>query len=331
METMTRSISVVIPNYNYGRFLEEAIESVLRQTVPAAEIIVVDDQVTVLLQENKGQRSAYNQGFQASSGDLILFLDSDDVLDSDAIASIGVHWRSKAAKLHWPLRLIDGAGNSIEGRVPFDQLPDGDVLPALLREGYYISPPASGNVYARTFVQGIFPLDETLKYGADLPPVYLAPFFGDIVAVNRPLGSYRIHGANHDAAAHVNAASIQAGLKADRERNDLLNAASTERGLTFDRTAIERQVHHLKLRLAAIRTEPTSVEYPSDTRWNVASRGIYAVFVNRSTRMAKKLFLAIWFLLVAAGPRELVAKLIDLGLSPSKRPRIAVRATSKPL
>src|ERR1700733_2019113 len=69
------SVSIVINNYNYDRYLKDAIDSALNQTVPAHEIVVVDDGstddsraiiesygdlVTPVLQENGGQRKAYN-------------------------------------------------------------------------------------------------------------------------------------------------------------------------------------------------------------------------------------------------------------------------------
>ena len=85
-----KSISVIIPTYNYGRFISEAIRSALEQTQPPLETIVVDDgstddtadvvgkfgdAVTYIRQENAGVCAARNQGVQTSRGELIAFLD----------------------------------------------------------------------------------------------------------------------------------------------------------------------------------------------------------------------------------------------------------------
>lgn len=86
-------VSVVIPCFNYGRFLGEAIESVLRQTHSPIEVIVVDDgstddtervargyPATVLRQPNAGVCVAANAGFRAARGEFVMRLDADDRL-----------------------------------------------------------------------------------------------------------------------------------------------------------------------------------------------------------------------------------------------------------
>ncbi len=81
-------VSILINNYNYARFLDEAIASALNQTYGAVEVIVVDDgstdnsrsvvasygnRVRLIAKGNGGQASAFNSGFAASSGDVICF------------------------------------------------------------------------------------------------------------------------------------------------------------------------------------------------------------------------------------------------------------------
>jgi len=96
-------VSILINNYNYGRFLTEAIDSALNQTYPHVEVVVVDDgstdesrdiivnygdRIKPILKENGGQSSAFNVGFAASQGDIVCFLDSDDMFLPEKIEKI---------------------------------------------------------------------------------------------------------------------------------------------------------------------------------------------------------------------------------------------------
>jgi len=90
---MNNKISVIIPVFNTEKYLAEAIESVLSQTLKPTEIIVVDDGSTdksievarqfeplvrIISQVNKGAGAARNTGIQEASGDFLAFLDADD-------------------------------------------------------------------------------------------------------------------------------------------------------------------------------------------------------------------------------------------------------------
>lgn len=94
-------ISVIVPTYNRGRILRDAIDSIRRQTRPADEIIVVDDGSTddtmsrlatfgagvqVIRQANAGVSAARNAGVSRASGDWVAFLDSDDVWHRERLA-----------------------------------------------------------------------------------------------------------------------------------------------------------------------------------------------------------------------------------------------------
>ncbi|WP_129671689.1 glycosyltransferase family A protein [Candidatus Chloroploca sp. Khr17] len=117
------TISVIIPVYNGERFLAEAIQSVLDQTLPPDEIIVVDDGSTdgtakvvanlaattaipmpmrYVYQHNQGPAAARNHGVQLAQGAYIGFLDADDVWDRDKLSvQLRLLTEHKTARLVW--------------------------------------------------------------------------------------------------------------------------------------------------------------------------------------------------------------------------------------
>jgi glycosyltransferase involved in cell wall biosynthesis len=98
---MTLKISVVIPAYNAGPYLKEAIESALAQTYPPHEVVVIDDgstdntadiarsfgwPVRLFQQPNSGLSAARNRGIREATGDWVALLDADDAFLPDKLA-----------------------------------------------------------------------------------------------------------------------------------------------------------------------------------------------------------------------------------------------------
>src|SRR5262245_56700835 len=96
-------VSILINNYNYGRFLAAAVDIALSQRYPSTEVIVVDDgstddsraimasygtRIRPVLKENGGQTSAFNAGVAASRGDILCFLDADDLFYPEKVDHI---------------------------------------------------------------------------------------------------------------------------------------------------------------------------------------------------------------------------------------------------
>lgn len=100
------TISVVIPSFGQAQYLEQCIQSVLSQTRPADEVIVVDDgstdgsleiarkyepRVKVIAQVNKGLASARNTGIMNTTGDYIFFLDADDLMLPNCLQGVSFY------------------------------------------------------------------------------------------------------------------------------------------------------------------------------------------------------------------------------------------------
>jgi glycosyltransferase involved in cell wall biosynthesis len=226
--------SIIISNYNYGRFLGQAIESALSQTYANTEVIVVDDgstddsrevlagyadRVQVLLKENGGQASAFNCAFRRTRGDVIVLLDADDLLLPTAIEkAVGLFSKRRTAKVHWPLWVIDERGRRTGEVCPdWGPLAEGDLREAVLGRGAdgYVWPPTSGNCWSRACLEQVVPFPEA---GNSIwPDFYLAtlvPLYGLVYRLPEPQGLYRIHGANYTYVA------IEARLGRLRQQQD---------------------------------------------------------------------------------------------------------------
>jgi glycosyltransferase involved in cell wall biosynthesis len=253
-------VSVVIVNYNYAQFLGEAVRSVFSQTYSNIEIVIVDDASTdasgdvleeigrsrpdvkiVRREKNGGQSLATRTGFEASSGEYIVFLDSDDVLLP--------HFVETHVFVHLSLRIPVGLTTSDMVQASRQRIATGtlqyfsayvksgtgkapemlrrvdvhapDLWPNPLSNGdisdhiYWIAPtnrtwvwaPTSGNCFRREAVALVIN-NEELKELRSCTDEYLirgiAALTGSVL-IDRPLSIYRLHGENaFTQMAHLN-------------------------------------------------------------------------------------------------------------------------------
>jgi glycosyltransferase involved in cell wall biosynthesis len=203
-------VSILIGNYNYGRFIARAIDSALAQTYGNVEIIVVDDgstdnsrevignygdRVKAIYQTNGGQSSACNTAFAASSGELICLLDSDDYFQPHKIARIVECYRQNPAAnfVFHPVRRVDIDGKDLAVQ---ETIGCSRWLDFRHRANKFAAPPTSGLTFRRTLLARLFPLPAELRILTDnyIKFVMLALYAGYYVA--EPLAALRLHGSN---------------------------------------------------------------------------------------------------------------------------------------
>jgi len=199
----TPRLSVIVPVYEMGRYLPEAIASIEAQGVDDVEIIVVDDgstdetpqvvatlgdRVVAIRQDNAGPAAARNRGLAVARGDLIAFLDADDL------------WPE--GKLELQVGRLDGDPelDAVLGRIQFVALEDG-VVP----EVEFEDPDAQtathvhlgSGVYRRRAFDRIGGFDESLRFSEDVDWFMRAREAGLKIAIVADVTLvYRLHGSN---------------------------------------------------------------------------------------------------------------------------------------
>jgi glycosyltransferase involved in cell wall biosynthesis len=275
-------VSVLIPNYNYARFLPEAIESVLSQTYPGIETIVVDDGSTdnsreviasygdrliSVFKENGGLTSALNAAFERSSGDLISFLDADDAFEPEKVERVvGAARRVPQAHLiHHQMQIVDESGKAMHRPFPA-RVPDGDIRALVARTGgWFPHAVMSGLTFKRAFAQRLFPVPEEQHF-VDRGRSHVLPVFetylagpaalcAPVAGIQAPLARYRVHEKNMTLATQ---ATSEGQLLRYRAEAETLSTVMREK---FGESRPLRMEDHLDYQLLRYAAGETSWAY----------------------------------------------------------------------
>jgi glycosyltransferase involved in cell wall biosynthesis len=342
----TPLVSIIIDNFNYARFLRATIDSALAQTYAPVEIVIVDDgstdnsrdvissygdRVSAILKTNGGHASAFNAGFRASNGSIVMFLDADDLLLPTAVEEVVREWHPGVAKAQFVLAHIDADGRALGGVVPYSpaQMPDGDIRTSILDAGGYVGVPTSGNAFARTVLDRLLPLPESQWHqAADTSLEIIAPFLGDIVSLRKTLGCYRIHESNHGMLGdELDSRKLRVKIVIDLQREWALSEFAKQSGFTIPRNWAARDPAHSKYRLASLRVDPNHHPLIDDRPMRLMLMGLRSSWRNSGYNFRSKLFHTIWFPLAALLPQAAAVKVIRFGLIPGRR-RTKIPATS---
>lgn len=205
-------VTVVITAYDQQDVVAQAVRSVREQTHPQTEVVVVDDGSadrtadvvaglgvdTLLRKENGGVCAARNAGLERARGEFVCFLDGDDVLRPDALATgLGHLRRADAEFAVGRSELLGADGRALPTQVR-PVAPAHDLYRQLLAQSWIVPP--SVVLTARSCLDAVGPWDTSLTHGGDDLDLYLRLARGhrgvdhtDIVC------GYRLHGANRSS------------------------------------------------------------------------------------------------------------------------------------
>ncbi|KAB0680357.1 glycosyltransferase family 2 protein [Aureimonas leprariae] len=206
-------VSVVINNYNYGRFVGRAVASALAQDASDFEVIVVDDgssddslavlhayrdRATILAQDNRGQAAAINAGVRASRGEFVCFLDADDWWSPGKLSAVVEAFRREPGVSLTYHRLQPTLVDETPTSKPIPRtLCSGDLAPALMRSaGWWPFPMTSAIAVRRSAWDAVGDIPEQFRISADAWLAGIYPLVGHVAALPDTQGFYRIHSNN---------------------------------------------------------------------------------------------------------------------------------------
>lgn len=333
-------VSIIINNYNYERFLPEAIDSAINQTYQKTEVIVVDDCSTdnsgdvmasygdkiipIYHKENGKQAAAFNSGFAISKGEIIIFLDADDYLYSDTVERVVSVWKPNLAKVHYRLQVVDTQRKSLGFSYPQGGKPlsSGEVWRTILEIGAYQSVATSGNAINRKALEQVFPISDEYKLTADDYLSMLIPFYGEIVAIDSPLAAYRIHNTNQWALATVTGERFHRFVRHDLQNHQLLIQKANELGYELPKDFEQRSIGRLWSRMASLRLDPQNHPIPDDNPLELIYLSIRSLWKYSEHKLLKKLVFSLWFIWVGLMPFALAKMAIIWLFVPHKRPKL---------
>lgn len=198
-------ISIVMPSYNQGRYLDQAIRSILDQEYPDFELIVMDggstdDSVDVIKshsasiaywqsEKDEGQSDAINRGLERATGQIMCWLNSDDVFLPGALNAVG-HAFSSDPDLNWLTGYHVKFGHNL---VSWHR----NLHPPRTLVDWLVACPVAqpSTFWRRTLYERFGALDTKFHYALDYEYWVRFAFGGEVLRlIERPLSGFRLHG-----------------------------------------------------------------------------------------------------------------------------------------
>jgi glycosyltransferase involved in cell wall biosynthesis len=331
-------LSIIIANYNYRDFVGASIESALAVDWPDKEVLVVDDastddsrsiiegfddRVVAYFRPKSHQLGAHIFGFEQSTGEIIIFLDSDDLLEPEVMQEISKIWRPGVSKVQYRMNLIDATGTQLGSAIP--QFPPKDdperLRRTFLRTMAYTTPPGSGNAYSREFVRDVFALGPTIPE-SDAALLTLAPILGDVLTIRRPLARYRSHSASYGGMQSLDPVKLRKQLHQDIERARLFARVCRRLQIPVPADPLRYNLNHLQYRLASYLIEAWAHPFQEDTMAGLVYRLGSSATISSQMRWRDKAILVAWTIACVLAPPGYRRQFVLWRFAPTARPRV---------
>lgn len=198
-------VTIITPSYNQGEFIEETIESILNQTYTNIEYIIVDgksndetsfildkyrDKIDIIIQEpDKGQSDAITKGFKLANGELVGWVNSDDILYSDCVEKIVQLYQNNPNGVIYYSEILDQIDReSKKFHTCTTTIEDRDTL---LNKNYNVV--QMGSFYKKDILKKVNYVNESIYYSMDLDLWLRLLNHGNIYRYSdKPLSAFRI-------------------------------------------------------------------------------------------------------------------------------------------
>jgi glycosyltransferase involved in cell wall biosynthesis len=335
-------VSVMIVNYNYERFLPEAIDSVLAQTYQHFEIIICDDgskdnsrgvieeyarrdaRIKPIFQENGGVGAALNAAYAGTSGPIISMLDADDLFTPEKLARV-VEKFAPGGRVGTVLNAVTKIGptGEVVGRIPqFGALDRGELRERLLRSAAHWSvAPTSGISFRRECAEHIFPIpDKKFRTEVDGYMCTIAPLFYAVDAIDESVTMYRIHSSNVTAPTTIDVKFCEKIMNAGERVFSVLEETAQKHGWSV--TKLEHNPTYCEMRLIRDYLQGADRRQLSEDRQRLKEAAARVETADRGKTKAKANVLALATVL----PLSLGKRMIDMVYLPGGLKNVASRA-----
>jgi glycosyltransferase involved in cell wall biosynthesis len=228
-------VSIITPSFNQAKWLEQTIKSVLAQTYKNVEYIIIDggstdgskeiiekyaSQLTYWQSEKDGgQADALNIGYKRAKGNLIAFLNADDLLMPNAVEGIvnayevnqefSIYYgKCKTIDTHGDL-ITEGQGNQIR----FDDLAKNGMLPNMYQPACFFN---------RNYINRSFFVDKQYHFAFDYELILFLASAQTVLFLNRDVASYRVHDDSKSNLFKIEAYKEKLSLQEKYSRKDFL-------------------------------------------------------------------------------------------------------------